>query len=644
MKIMKKQIKVAYFPSNTAKDVVLGSNGKSLDEYCTKCETEEDLPSGNYVLDATFLIEDDIQDLLHEEAILKVLMDYGYEIFRITKPNKGTRYIDIVARQITITDSSTLWLEDVRPTNQSGTAAADWLVTNSIGVKEIEISSDIAAVSTAYYPTMSLYKALHDCDQSFLNRWGGEIQRRGYIEYINSHIGINRGFVIREGKNLNGFNGSSNIDNLITRARGKGYNGLLGNYIDSPLINNYNRVYTDIIEYQDVKIKDENSDDGYDTEALAIAELDRRINLEYSNNDIDKIKASYDLNFVQLEKTQEYKNYAVAEKAYLGDSLRVYIPRLKIDITVRVTNKQYDCLAQKTKETKLSSYVETKALSMKAIIADLRAQYTQSNSNNIASYIDAIIKAGMQGSYVVCRKNELLIMDSTDLNTAVNVTRYNKNGLAFSTTGYYGTYAYGFTIDGKINASLIVTGILNAGVIKAGILMSANNKTWINMEDGTFDFADKITFDGTNFRAQAKTSCFEVTDEHARFTGADGSYTEFIPSDTGLKWHKQVGDTGKDYHYLTCFGTFNINATSSALITRTIQLPDEFKGKDFKVLVTLENVRSQSGSPGYFLGVGCFAWDTDYDIANGTFKVYAGQEYTADNNYNYIDVGYIAIA
>ena len=256
---MKKQIKVAYFPSTATKSMVLGSNGKSLDKYCTKCDTEEDLSTGNYILDGTFLIEDNLQDLLEEEVILKVLMDYGEEIFRISKVAVGARYIDIVARQITIAEELTLWLEDVRPTNMSGGSASTYILANATGFKEIEVISDIATTSTAYYMQMSLYKALHDCDQSFQSRWGGEILRRAYIEYINSHIGIDRGFAIREGKNLVGFECNTNIDNLITRACGKGFNGILGNYIDSPLINSYNAIYTDVIEYQDVKGIDENN-------------------------------------------------------------------------------------------------------------------------------------------------------------------------------------------------------------------------------------------------------------------------------------------------------------------------------------------------------------------------------------------------
>jgi phage-related protein len=161
---MKKEIKVAYFPSTATKTMVLESNGKSLDGYCLKCDTEEDLTTGNYILDGTFLIEDNLQDLFQEEAILKVLMDYGEEIFRISKVEIGTRYIDIVARQITIADSLTLWLEDVRPTNMSGASATGYLVSNSTGTREIQVISDIQSLSTAYYMQMNLYKALHDTE------------------------------------------------------------------------------------------------------------------------------------------------------------------------------------------------------------------------------------------------------------------------------------------------------------------------------------------------------------------------------------------------------------------------------------------------------------------------------------------------
>ncbi|WP_143314482.1 phage tail spike protein [Clostridium sp. HBUAS56017] len=458
----KKTIKVAWFPSDTPKDTVLSKNGKALDNFCTKSNVVEDL--GNYVGDMAFTI--DALEYLNEEDILKVRLDYGDEIFRISKVTKGTKYIDIVVRQITIPETLTLYLEDVRPTNTNGQGALSHLLTNATGVKEITLQSDITAINTAYYEDTSLYKALQDGDNSFLTRWGGEILRRGYTISINSHIGIDRGVSIRERKNLTGFSGESNIDNLVTRARGKGYNGLKGNWIDSPIKNNYARVYTQTIEYQDVKVKTDSDTEGFETEALAKTELDRRVALEFSNNGIDKLKATYTINFVQLEKTEEYKNYVVAERTYLGDTVRVYVPKLKTDIKVRVISRKYNVLSQKVEEITLSSVAEVQAISASNIIADLKKQYNQTGNPNISSYIDAIIKSGMKDSYIVVRDNELLAMDTKDINTATKVARFNKEGLGFSSTGYYGTYTYGFTLDGVINASLIATGILSTILIQ----------------------------------------------------------------------------------------------------------------------------------------------------------------------------------
>ena len=359
------KIKIAYFSGDTTKDTVLTRNGRALDNHCISCKTEEDCTTGNYLLDATFLLEDDLHDLLNEEDILKVQMDYGCEVFRISKITITTRYIYVVARQITIADSLTLWIEDVRPQRLNGQEAMDRLLEGATGVKEINLFSDITDEATAYFYRMSLYNALHDSDQSFLTRWGGEVLRRGYDLRINAKIGEDRGFTIREGKNLTGFEATSNLDNLVTRARGQGYNGILGDYIDSPIINSYSRVYTGIIKYDDVKVKENKDDDGFETVAEAQAELNRRIREEFSKNNIDKIKAVYTVNFIQLEKTEEYKYYQQAEELLIGDICRVYIPNLDIDIDVRAVSKKYDVLAQRVEEIKLSMYLEANPLSLR---------------------------------------------------------------------------------------------------------------------------------------------------------------------------------------------------------------------------------------------------------------------------------------
>ena len=65
-------------------------------------------------------------------------------------------------------------------------------------------------------------------------------------------------------------------------------------------------------------------------------------------------------------------------------------------------------------------------------------------------------------------------------------------------------------MEGQIVADFITTGILNAGLIKAGVLSSFNNETWISMEDGTFNFANLLSYDGEEM--QIKDSAFKVID------------------------------------------------------------------------------------------------------------------------------------
>lgn len=55
---------------------------------------------------------------------------------------------------------------------------------------------------------------------------------------------------------------------------------------------------------------------------------------------------------------------------------------------------------------------------------------------------------------------EILIMDTDDITTAINVWRWNVNGLGFSSEGYNGPYKTAITMDGSIVADFITAGVL----------------------------------------------------------------------------------------------------------------------------------------------------------------------------------------
>lgn len=127
---------------------------------------------------------------------------------------------------------------------------------------------------------------------------------------------------------------------------------------------------------------------------------------------------------------------------------------------------------------------------------------------------------GNQGGYVVFHDgdgdtypDEILIMDTNDIETAVKVWRWNKNGLGYSDHGYQGPYTTAWTIDGAfnadfitagainadlittgaLNASLITTGTLTADRIRAGILKAQTGDSYWNLNSGAMQIIGDLT-------------------------------------------------------------------------------------------------------------------------------------------------------
>ena len=100
--------------------------------------------------------------------------------------------------------------------------------------------------------------------------------------------------------------------------------------------------------------------------------------------------------------------------------------------------------------------------------------------------------SGNLGGYVVFHDadndgspDEILIMDTPDITTAVKVWRWNSGGLGYSGNGYAGPYStLALTSDGKIVADAITTGTLNANLIKAGVISDVAGNSTIDMTNG----------------------------------------------------------------------------------------------------------------------------------------------------------------
>lgn len=496
---------IGIFNNKTTKtDLTLYNGEYILDNICTSYGITEEL-NGEYSLDITFLINDKYNkyayDLMVNDSLLKVDDEYGIEYFRIAKVTKTKAKYEIFARHITISEPLKMFCEDVRPTNLNGQGAISWIFDNSRGNKWIEVTSNIANTNTAYYKNKTVYEALFDSDNSFLNRWGGEVYRRGFKLSINAKVGEDRGFNIRSGKNLKGIEERSNLNTLVTSIYPTGFDGISipEKCIDSPLINYYSDIYPKAIKFDDIKVKSENNEEGFDTLEEAQEELRRRSREMFTKDKVDILTSSYTVTFAELQKAEGYKDYSFLETTFLGDIVSVYEEKLNINIKVRVTKRVYDGIKKRRKSTTLSNKdLNYKPPSITQIIEKInKVDSTETILQLAKDNATALIKSGLKNSHVIVRENEIIIGDTKDINTMTKVWRFNNNGLGYSSTGYFGEYGLAMTQDGAIVADFITTGILNAGLIKAGLLESFNGASWLNMENGTFSLGNgNLSYDG----------------------------------------------------------------------------------------------------------------------------------------------------
>lgn len=199
------------------------------------------------------------------------------------------------------------------------------------------------------------------------------------------------------------------------------------------------------------------------------------------------------VDFVTLWQTEEYKDVAPLQRVSLCDTVGVYFPQLGVSTRAKVIRTVYNVLLECYDEMELGdprySFAET--ISTSTIE---RVTNTMASKSFLAASLDQATKllTGGLGGYVVMNPNadgqpqEILVMDTDDINTAVNVIRINKNGIGFSRTGYNGPFATAWTIDGHFVADFIDSGTLSANLIRGGSIQSLSGESSWNLNSGIF--------------------------------------------------------------------------------------------------------------------------------------------------------------
>lgn len=394
-------------------------------------------------------------------------------------------------------------------------ATMDALVPNSINNNPFTFGTD-KTVNGTYrinYPR-SIREILCGSEGSILDVYGtGEYQFRKYNVFLWTHRGQDTDVEIRYGKNLLDITKELDISGAYNAVAPFWYSEdgelvtLPEEIIISPsVINTNSEVWTN---ESLINIRTENAVNidfdyavinaipmdlsGDFADVPTVDQLREKATSKLTNSAAWLPDENIKVDFVALWQTEEYKDVAPLQMVSLCDTVKVIFPQLGVNARIKVIKTVYNVLLECYDEMELgdpkSTYAEVVTESLETKIKTLASKSFLNASIDRAT---KLIQGGL-GGHVVFNTDEngepqeILVMDTDDINTAVNVIRINKNGIGFSNTGYDGTYRTAWTIDGHFVADFIDTGILSADLIKSGIISSADDSTWWNLDNGIIE-------------------------------------------------------------------------------------------------------------------------------------------------------------
>ena len=426
-----------------------------------------------------------------EEAVVKLPSFNGDQLFRVKNTQKSDSGITAALEPIFFDSMNDCFLSDVRPTNKNGQEALNIMTAPN---KKYSGKSDITMIATAYYEYMNLMEAINgENENSFINRWGGEILFNNFEVSINEHVGGDYGVELRYGKNIqvDGLKEEVDIKDVVTRLYPKAYNGykLSGDgYVDSDLIHNYPIIKCATITFDDVKMREDAGEEDEENGVVVCdsqEELDAALTLKCNEqfaSGMDKPKVTIEANMILLENTENYKEFKTLESVSLGDTIHCRNSHLGIVTDARVIELEYDSLQKKTVSVVLgdfrSNYFEKVTSSVGRIDQAIRPDGTVM-AEKIRGFIDgAVSQLRLQSTVAKKQKERAILFEDLDPDSELY------GAMAMGTQGLQ--IAWQRTPDGKKwDWATALTGKgLMAGIIVAGILSDKlGNNTW-NLDTG----------------------------------------------------------------------------------------------------------------------------------------------------------------
>lgn len=519
-----------------------------------ECTVSAEL-NGTWVLNMTHPIDDEGRwKYIEEEAVIAVPTFMGkkqlFRIDRVSTVDQDDSEITAVAYPIFWDSGDDQFLTDSRPTDKNGQEALNIMLAGS----KYSAESNITRTSTAYFERRNMMDALNGEDSpTFIQRWGGEILYDNYKVIVNERVGGDYGAEVRYRKNMDGIQCEISMENVVTRIVPVAYNGYTigGNsgYVDSANIDKYAKVYTKEIRFEDVKMEEDSQEDDEENGTILCKsqeEMDQALITrceEQFSAGIDLPEVSIKVSVIDLENTEEYKDFSDLVKISLGDTVKCYNTKLDITTEARCIRMVWNCIRNTVDSVTLGDY-QTNFIKQMTSTIERIASVFRNNGTLMADKISGVLDA-MQ-TQLKCQQSvakrmtvRAVLFEDLDENSPLyGAMAMGTQGLEISKTR---------TADGRgwdWTTAITASGII-ASTIVAGILSDKTGRNWWNLETGDIQMSGRFQQYASN-----GVKSMDIFDNKINLYAWDddgnyvGSLRSFLTTDKKRKGIELMGDAG----------------------------------------------------------------------------------------------------
>jgi len=382
-----------------------------------------------------------------------------FRIYRITKPLHGI--ITVYARHIAYDMAGYA----VSPFEAASLGLAlVGLKENAVPACPFTFNTDKSVSSDFTVSTpKSLWSCLGGSEGSILDTYRGEWEFSGFSAYLHNRRGSNRGVSIRYGKNLTSYEQDQNCSNVYTAVY-----PYWSNSTDLVTLPEKTVPVGGTFDFVRVLSLDLS---GSFQEKPTEAQLRARAQTYIDANEIGVPDVSWKVEFVQLEASEEYRDKAILEQVFLGDTVTVEFEKYNVSATARAVEVQFNVLLNRYDSITLGKVKTNMADTIAAQQKEIDSKPSRTVVEQIAEALSDSILNAVGGCVRLLDTNndgmadELYIADNPVPAQAVKVWRYNYQGWAASESGYNGPFTMGATLDHGLLATFVTAAHLVAGTI-----------------------------------------------------------------------------------------------------------------------------------------------------------------------------------